>query len=465
MVLSKKRYFSRRNDMDMTQGGIIKNILLFAFPLLIGNLFQQLYNMVDAWVVGQAGQNGAYAAVGSVGPIINILIGFFVGLSSGTSVVVSQFFGAAEHKKVHETVHTAIAATLILGIILTFVGLFMTPVFLDMMFRGEGGEVYPHAERYLKIYFSGIMGMMIYNMSAGILRAIGDSRRPFYFLVVASVINIVLDIVFVFGFGMSADGVALATIIAQWASAVLAVIALLKTETCVKVYPKDIKISTKMLGKIIKIGFPAGIQMAITAFSNVFVQSYIANVNGNATHVLGGWTSYGKIDMFMFLPVQSIALAVTTFVGQNVGKGNYKRAKEGTFKALGVAFCITAVLIVVTMLLSPYLVQIFNKDPEVVRYGSMLLLWLSPFYILPCINQILAASLRGMGNSTAPMIIMLSTFVGFRQLYLFVVSNFISNEILPIGFSYPAGWFVCSCTLLIYYFNYKPKKNTITDNE
>ena len=351
-----------------------------------------------------------------------------------------------------------------MGILCTVIGVVFTPTFLTLMFKGQDGSIYPYAKSYLTIYFSGIMGLMIYNMCSGILRAVGDSKRPFYFLVVSSVINIILDLVFVFLCGMDADGVALATIIAQWVSAILSVIALLKTEACIKLFPKEIRIYGSMLKKIILIGFPAGLQMALTAFSNVFVQSYIANVNGNPTHILGGWTSYSKIDMFLFLPVQSIALSVTTFVGQNVGIGNYKRAKEGTYKALGVSLGITATVIVITMLLSKYLVTIFNSTPEVVEYGSMLLLWLSPFYLLPCINQIFAASLRGMGNSTAPMIIMLSTFVGFRQLYLFVMTSFISNEILPVAFSYPAGWFVCSVTIVTYFFLYKPKKNSITEN-
>lgn len=464
MTKTKKNIFVKRHDIDMTQGSIIRNILIFAFPLLVGNLFQQLYNMVDAWVIGRAGQDGAYAAVGSVGPIINILIGFFVGLSSGTSVVVSQFYGAKNNKKVHDAVHTAMAATVIIGIICTVVGIALTPFFLNIIFRGENADIYPYAKSYLTIYFAGIMGMMLYNMASGILRAVGDSKRPFYFLVISTVINIVLDILFVFVFYMSAAGVALATIIAQWTSAVLAIITLLKTESCVKLVIKEVKICGDILKKIIYIGFPAGIQMAITAFSNVFVQSYIANVNGNATHILGGWTSYSKVDMFIFLPVQSIALSVTTFVGQNVGVGNYKRAREGTFKSIGIALLITVVIIIFTMLLSPQLVKIFNPTPEVVEYGSMLLLWLSPFYVLPCANQVFAASLRGMGNSGAPMIIMLSSFVGFRQLYLYVVSNFISNEILPVAFSYPAGWFVCMVTISFYYFFYKPKKNLIVDN-
>jgi len=463
MTMAFKRFFGGRREMDMTQGSVIKTILVFAFPLLVGNLFQQFYNMVDTWVIGQAGLTEAFAAVGNVGPIINMVIGFFVGLSGGTGVVISQFYGAKDYKRVHDAVHTAIAVTLVMGVICTVVGVIFTPYFLDWIFRGKSAEIYAYGYQYLSIYFAGIIGMMIYNMASGILRAVGDSSRPFYFLVVSSLVNVVLDFVFVFAFDMAAAGVALATIIAQFVSAFLSVLALLKNETCIKLIIKDIKICKKVLFKIIKIGFPAGLQMAITAFSNIFVQSYIAGVNGNETHILGGWNAYSKIDMFMFLPVQSIALAVTTFVGQNVGVGNYKRARQGTYKAMLLSLCITGTLIVLTMTFSEYLVRFFIDDEGIVTCGRTLLLWLSPFYILPCVNQIFAASLRGMGNSTAPMLIMLSSFVGFRQVYLYIVSNKISNELLPIAFSYPCGWFVCACTISIYFFFYKPKKNKVLD--
>ncbi len=461
MSLSAKRALNKRIDVDMTEGSIIKNIIMFAFPLMIGNLFQQFYNIVDTWVVGQTNVNGAFAAVGGVAPIVNILIGFFNGLASGTGVVVSQFYGAKNEEKAKKTVHTAIAMTLILGVVFTLVGLFMAPILLRLMLHGTDGPVYYHAYKYLTIYFSGVMGLMFYNICAGILRAVGDSKRPFYFLIVSSVINITLDLFFVFVLGMSADGVALATIIAQWVSAILALAALFKTDSVVKLIIKDIRLDMKILKKIILIGIPAGLQMAITAFSNVFVQSYITNVNIDQTIALSGWTAYSKIDMFLFLPTQSIALAVTTFVGQNIGKGDEKRARKGTFTAFGLALFITAISIVLVLILSPYLVRIINKDPAVIECGTLLLRYISPFYILTCVNQIFAASLRGMGNSTAPMIIMLSSFVGFRQLYLFVMSNYISNTLLPIAFGYPAGWAVCATAILTYFIFYRTKKNVV----
>ncbi|MBO5796839.1 MAG: MATE family efflux transporter, partial [Clostridia bacterium] len=220
---------------------------------------------------------------------------------------------------------------------------------------------------------------------------------------------------------------------------------------CVRVEIRRLRIHWDMLKKIVAVGIPAAIQMAITSFSNVFVQSYIANVNGVQANCLGGWTTYSKVDQFIFLPVQSIALAVTTFVGQNLGTNDVKRAKKGTRTAFMMALAVTVVLIVLVMLLAPYLAAIFTADPEIVRYATLLLQTITPFYVFPCINQIFSAALRGAGETRAPMFIMLGSFVAFRQVYLYVVSTFISNEILPIGMSYPAGWFLCAVCTLLYY--------------
>lgn len=439
--------------MDMTEGSIVGKLIRFAIPLLLGNLFQQLYNMVDTWVIGQTGENGAYAAVGSVGPIINILIGFFMGLSNGAGVVIAQFFGAKKTEKVQKAVHTALSLTIILGVLFTVIGVTMTPVILKMMLHTKDGtdEVYPFAKTYLTIYFSGMFGLMIYNMGTGILNAVGDSRRPFYFLLVSAVTNTVLDLIFVFVLDLGVAGVAYATVIAQWFSATLTIVTLLRTDSCVRISLRKLRPDGEMLRAILKIGIPAALQMAITAFSNVFVQSYIANVNANKTYCLGGWTSYTKIDQFIFLPIQSLALAATTFVGQNLGVGNIKRARKGTYAAYLIASCVTACVITVVMILAPRLAAIFNADPEVVHYATMLLRCITPFYMFCCVNQVFAASLRGGGLSWPPMIIMLSAFVGFRQIYLFVMSNFISNDLIPVALGYPAGWFVCCTSMLIYY--------------
>ncbi len=460
MSTATKKIYQKRHDLDMTQGSVIKHIISFAFPLMIGNLFQQLYNMVDIWVIGKTGLNGAYAAVGSVNPIINILIGFFLGLSSGTGVIISQYYGAKNEKKANEVVHTAIAMTLIMGVIFTIIGVAMSPVMLKIMLKDSGNEVFAYANTYLTIYFSGVLGVMLYNITAGILRAVGDSKRPFYFLLVSSLTNIVLDLVLVFVFGMDVDGVAVATVVSQWLSAILGVITLFKETNCVKLVINKIKIDRELLKKIVILGIPAGIQLSITAFSNVFVQSYVAGVNANTTYCLAAYTSYSKVDNLLFLPTQAIALAVTTLVGQNMGNKNEKRARQGTYKAIGLSLAVTAFFIVIIELFSKPLAAIFNNDPNVVKYASMLLIYISPFYILTSINQIMAASLRGMGNTKAPMIILLGSLVGIRQIYLFIMSR-ISNELLPIAFSYPVGWLICSITFLIYFNNYRPTSKIV----
>jgi len=453
-----KAVAGKRRDVDMTQGSIFRHLILFSLPLLAGNIFQQFYNMVDTWVVGNYVSNEAFAAVGSVGPIINMLIGTFMGLSSGAGAVISQYYGAKQEEKVQETVHTAMLMTLILGVVFTALGIGITPFMLRMM--DTPANVLPESTRYLTIYFSGILGLMVYNMGAGILRAVGDSKRPFYFLVVSALLNIALDLFFVLGMDMGVEGVALATIIAQFVSAVLVVIVLMRTSSCVKFRLRKLTIHWSMLKKIFKVGIPAALQMAITAFSNVFVQSYI---NFFGDDFMSGWTAYNKIDQLMFLPMQSLALASTTFVGQNLGCNQVDRARRGVSRALVMAMGCTALLMIPVEVFAPYLVGFFNGKAEVVAYGTTLLRWMSPFYILCCINQIIAGALRGAGNSRAPMLIMIGSFVVFRQCYLYVMSHFICNEFLPIAMSYPAGWLLCSALVLIYYKKVQLSKSRLVE--
>ena len=459
-IKSVKRLSSgRRKDVDMTEGNITRHIISFALPLLIGNVFQQLYNTVDTWVVGNYVSNEAFSAVGTVGPIINMLIGFFMGLSSGAGVVISQYYGAKRNQEVHDTVHTAMVMTLVMGVAFTAIGLAMTPFMLRLMNTPD--NVMPESTAYLTIYFSGILGLMVYNIGAGILRAVGDSQRPFYFLVVCALINTVLDLLFVLVFCMGVEGVALATVIAQSTSALLVVITLMKTDTCIKLRLRDLKINFAMLGKIFRVGIPAAIQMAITAFSNIFVQSYINYFGDNC---MSGWTAYAKIDQLLFLPMQSIALASTTFVGQNLGCNQVERAKKGVSQALLIAMVSTVVLMIPVMAFASPVVAFFNSKEEVVEIGTMLLHWLSPFYVLCCFNQIYSGALRGAGNSRAPMIIMLSSFVAFRQIYLFIMAR-AWNEIIPIAMSYPAGWLLCSTLTAIYYHSVQLGKNRLVEDQ
>ena len=461
LLLKKHTLIGLRRETDMTSGSILSHLINFSIPLIIGNLFQQLYNMVDTWVVGRFVSDSAYAAVGTMGSATNLIISIFIGLSSGITVLISQFYGAGRLDRVNDTVHTAAALTLVLGIALTALGLAIVPLLLDIYKMPE--SVIPDAGAYLTIWFSGVIGLMIYNMGAGILRAVGDSRRPFYFLIISAFVNIVLDLLFVLVFKMGVVGVALATIISQFVSAVLVCIVLFKTTGCVKLTLRKIKFDLAILNKSIIIGLPAAIQLSITSFSNVFVQSYI-NQFGEAC--MGGWTAYSKIDQLVFLPMQSISIAITTFVGQNFGKGQIKRAKKGIGVAISMGLVTTAIISIPIIIFAPYLVKFFNVNPQVIEYGTLFLRYLTPFYVFCVFNQVLAGSFRGVGNTVMPMIIMLSSFVLFRQLYLFVVSTYISNTILPIAMAYPAGWILASVVTISYYFIFgmkqKEKKNYIS---
>lgn len=444
----------------MTQGSVFRHLLFFSLPLLAGNMFQQFYNTVDTWVVGNYVSNEAFSAVGTVTPIINMLIGSFTGLASGAGVVISQYYGAKKFDRLQDAVHTSIALTALLSVIFTLVGIGMTPAMLHFMKTPE--DVFGQSSAYLTIYFSGMAGLMFYNMGAGILRAVGDSTRPFYYLVVTVLLNTILDLVFVIVFGMGVEGVAYATIIAQAISAILTVLTLLRTSSCVRLEPKKIRFHGKLLKQIIQVGIPAALQLAVTAFSNVFVQSYI---NQFGKECMGGWTAYSKIDQILFLPMQSLGLAATTFVGQNLGTGQGKRAKQGVRTALSMAMFTTVVLSAAVIFAAPTFVSFFNDTPDVISYGVLFLRKLTPFYLICTINQIYAAALRGAGNSRAPMFIMLGSFVVFRQCYLYIMSNFISNTVIPLAMGYPAGWFVCSIITLLYYHHFQIDKTRLSLEE
>lgn len=435
-----------RKDKDMTHGSIVMLLIQFAIPLLIGQLFQQMYNTVDTLVVGNFVGKEALAAVGSTTSIINMLIGVFLGFSMGANVVVSQYYGAHDEKSVHDTVHTTIVMSLAFSVILTVLGVLLAPFMLHLMDTPE--DVFEEAATYLRIYFAGASGLVLYNMGSGILRAVGDSKRPLYFLIFSAIVNTILDLVFVIAFEMGVAGVALATIVAQFLSAVLILIVLSRTSGPYRLFWNHLKIDRTILGSIIKIGLPSSIQQGVTAFSNVFVQGYI---NRFGSSYMAGYSAYGKVDVFALLPMQALSMASTTFVGQNIGAGDVKRAKKGIRTALLLSLGSTAVLILPMMLFAPQIISLFNGDPEVIIYGALYMRLTSPFYLAVCVNQIYAGALRGAGDTRAPMFIMLGSFVVFRQIYLFIVSRVFPNNFYPIIFAYPAGWILCSTLLYIYF--------------
>ena len=435
----------KKKDTDMTEGVIWKQLLWFALPLMVGNVFQQFYNTVDSIVVGNFVGKEALAAVGSVGSIINSVIGFFGGLATGASVVIAQSYGAKNDGKVSIAVHTTFCMTLVLCVVFTIVGISATPFLLRFMSMPD--DVIGEATEYLMIYFSGVSGLMIYNMGAGVLRAVGDSKRPLYFLVFSACVNTVLDLVFVVKLHWGIAGVAWATVIAQGLSAVMILVVLFRANGAYRLVLSKMKTDRGALQEIVRIGFPSAVQQTVTAFSNVFVQSYINSFGSNA---MAGWSAYGKIDQFMMLPMQSVALAATTFVGQNHGARREDRVKKGTRTALGLSMVISIAVMIPILSFAPVMVKLFNSHSEVVRYGSLFLRLLSPFYVLCCVNQILASTLRGLGDSKAPMIIMLGSFVVFRQIYLMIVSH-LTSSVIPVAMGYPMGWLVCSLCIAIYY--------------
>lgn len=430
----------------MTSGSIVRQVILFALPLMLGNAFQMLYNTVDSIVVGNFVGKQALAAVGSTTMIVNMMVFFFNGFSTGASVVIAQSFGARDMKKLHIAVETTMATTFLLSIFFTVGGVALVRTMLRLM--DTPADVFEEATTYLQIYIGGISGLLIYNMCSGILRAVGDSTRPLYFLILTSVMNIVLDLVLVLGFKMGIAGVAFATILSQFVSAALTLILLSSTKDIYKLTWNDLHIDLPTLKRIFSVGLPAGIQSILTAFSNVFVQSYI---NFFGSSCMAGWSSYNKLNQFVTLPMQSMALASTTFVSQNIGAGQEKRANRGTFTIIGMALSITGVAASVVWLIAPSAVRMFTKDASVIEFGTLFLRSNLFFLLFNCINQVLAGALRGRGDARAPMIIMLSNFVVVRQIYLFVMTTYISNTPFFVGISYPVGW-TCCCICEVTYF-------------
>lgn len=435
----------KRKDVLMTGGSIPKHLILFSVPLLIGNVFQQLYNTVDSIVVGNCVGKEALAAVGTVTPIINTLIGFFLGLSAGAGVVISQYYGAREEEKVKASVQTTMALVFLLCGIFTAVGVLMVPFMLRMMQTPE--DVFPQASLYLRIYFGGVAGLLLYNMGSGILRAVGDSRRPLYFLIFSAGTNTALDLLFVAGLGMGVAGAAVATILAQGLSALLVLAVLTRTKDAYRICWGEIRIDRKILRSIWRIGLPSALQMAVTSFSNVFVQSY---VNRFGSSCMAGWASYLKIDSFVILPMMTLSMSATTFVGQNAGAGDMKRAREGIKYSMLLALAITGALLIPVVVFATFLCSLFNQEPEVLRYGAFLTRVISPFYLLCTVNQIYSGALRGAGETKVPMVIMLGSFVVFRQIYLFLTYHLIGT-LLPVALGYPVGWILCSILMTVYY--------------
>lgn len=405
-----------RAENQITGGVIWKQLLVFFFPILLGTFFQQLYNTADAIIVGKFVGKEALAAVGgATGNLINLVVGFFVGLSSGATVIISQFFGGRRDQEVSHAVHTAVALALAGGLLLTVLGIAFSPAILRMM--GTPDEVMGYAITYIRIYFAGMIPSLIYNIGSGILRAVGDSRRPLFFLICACMVNILLDILLVVGLEMGVAGAALATILSQTVSAVLVVVTLCRAPFSYRLEIKKIRFYKSLLDRIVQIGFPAGLQSVMYSISNVIIQ---ASINTFGTDVLAAWTAYGKMDGLFWMTVSAFGVAITTFVGQNFGAGQYDRVKKSVRVCLGMAMGATVLLSAFLLLLGKPLFGMFTDDPEVISQGLSMLRLLVPTYFTYVCIEVLSGAVRGAGDSLIPTLMTLTGVCLLRIVWVMV---------------------------------------------
>ncbi|SFU53092.1 MATE family efflux transporter [Butyrivibrio sp. INlla21] len=451
----------KSNNNQITQGPIFKGMLVYFVTLLVGAFFQQFYNTVDAVIVGNVvGADGLAAVGGSAATIVNIFVGFFMGLSSGATVVIAQFFGAKQEKEVEKAVHTAMAIAIAGGIIITIVGFAITPNVISLMKTSE--RIKEPSIIYLRIFFLGMTANLVYNMGAGILRAVGDSKRPLIVLIISCFTNVGLDLFFVvvlkmgyMSVKMGVIGVAVATILCQLLSAVIVVTMLIRSNDIYKLVLHKIRFDRQMFTKIIRIGLPAGIQSTMYTFSNALIQTSINELGIDYT---AAWAAYGKIDVVFWMAVNAIGTSVTTFAGQNFGAGKYDRVKKSTGYAFVIALLITIPLSTVMYFYSDILLRIFIKDSaEVISIGIQMVRFLVPFYVTYISVEIFSGVLRAMGSAFIPMIITLSGICALRVIWILTAFP-IFKTVETVEASYPITWIVTSILFLIYYLYFTKKR-------
>ncbi len=429
--------------MLMTEGTIWKILVRFAFPLFLGGLFQQLYNTVDSWVVGQFCGDNALAAVSSSGSLVFLLVGFFQGVFMGGSVVISSRYGAGNREGVDKAIHTIVVFSLGIGVILSIAGVIFTPAILHWM--GTPANVMPESVLYFRIFCSGLLALVLYNTATGIFQALGDSRHPLYYLVIASISNVILDFLFVGVFAWGVAGAALATVLGQMLSAVLAFAHLMSGKFVVQIRLNKLRPDQKILVQIFRQGFPSGIQNSVIAIANVVVQSKI-NVFGDLA--MAGCGSYAKVEGFVFLPIMSLTMAMTTCISQNIGAGKPDRARSCARQGTLITVVLAELVGIVVFLFAPQLIALFSDTPAVIAFGTRQARVETLFYCLLALSHGCAATLRGAGRPIVPMVIMLAVWCVFRILYITVVLWFIP-DILVLFTAYPLTWAISSLLFLV----------------
>ena len=436
---------NRTNVLDMTTGNPYSLMLRFAMPVFLSEVFQQLYNTADAFIVGRYLGTNALAAVTSSGNLIFLMVSFFMGTAMGGGVVISRYFGAKDEKQVSRSVHTMMAFGAVSGILLTFIGVIFTPLFLTWMQTDP--EVMPEAVEYFRFYFLGAFAMVMYNICRSIMNALGDSRRPLYYLIFSSVVNILLDLLFIGGFRWGVWAAAVATVISQAASVVLCMIYLLRKGNLFTVELKKIRFHRDIFFEVVSYGLPSGVQNSVIAFANVIVQSQI---NSFGRLAMAGYGIHCKIEGFAFLPVTSFNMAATTFISQNLGAKQYDRAKKGARFSILAAVLIAEAIGIVYYIFAPYLIGTFDSSPGVIRYGVTQAHIVTLFYLLLAFSHSIAAVCRGAGKAFVPMIVMLSVWCVLRISYILIVMR-VTGEIQYVFWAYPLTWGISSVIYLFYY--------------
>ncbi len=435
------------NKYDLTEGVIWKKLLAFFFPILFGMLFQQLYNTVDAVIVGKCLGSDALAAVGgSPAVITNLVIGFFVGLSSGAGVIISQFYGAKDYERLSKTAHTGIAFCLVVGAALTVAGWYLTPWMLSLV--KTPAEVMADSIKYLRIYFLGSIGLLIYNIGSGIMRAVGNSKRPLYFLGVCCVLNIFLDLFFIKVLGMGVDGAAWATDISVALCALLMIVSLGMSKGPERFSPRKLNLNMRTLGRVLYMGVPAGVQSAMYSISNILIQ---VAINGLGTDVVSAWSAIGKIDGIYWVTSNAFGIAICAFVGQCFGAGMYDRMKGGVRAAMNMELGTAAVLAVLLCAFSRYGLMLIVDNPNVIDLGAEMVFYFAPFYVVWTVIEILSATLRGVGDAIRPTLIVVLGVCVLRAAWVFAVVPF-WNTVKGISMAYPVSWTTAAAALIIYYF-------------
>ena len=429
----------------MTQGPIWKRITYFALPIFLGNLFQQMYNTADSLIVGNFLGKNALAAVSSTGSLIFMLIGFLSGIAIGAGVVISRYFGGNKLEEMSKAVHTTVAFGLVAGVVMTAVGVGLSPQILRWMDTPE--NVMYNSQLYLSIYLMGSLGSVMYNVCVGIMQAVGDSRHPLYYLIVSSVVNVVLDLFFIAVLGMGVDGAAWATIIAQYVSAIMCLWRLLRVKDNYRVELRKIRFHWDMLKRVVRFGLPSGVQNSIIAIANVVVQS---NINHFGDAAMAGVGAYSKIEGFGFLPITSFTMAMTTFVGQNLGAGQIERTKRGARFGTIASVILAELIGVAVFIFAPQLIAAFDTSPDVIAYGVDKARTSVLFYCLLAFSHAMASILRGAGKAVVPMFVMMICWCIIRVSFLAIAVP-LTGSIQMVYWVYPLTWFLSSVTFLWYY--------------